>query len=71
MREKVKEFLGGMALSEFYGPMGMPIGMPIGNPKSRTLKCSRVLSSTLEDSLKFMRLGIGLTKHQRARHSGT
>jgi hypothetical protein len=30
LREKVKKFLGGMALSEFYGPIGMPIDMPMG-----------------------------------------
>jgi hypothetical protein len=30
LREKVEIFLGGIALSEFYGPIGMPMGMPMG-----------------------------------------
>jgi hypothetical protein len=27
LREKVEKFLGGIVLSEFYGPMGMPMGI--------------------------------------------
>jgi hypothetical protein len=30
LREKVKGFLGGIALSEFYGIIGLPMGIPIG-----------------------------------------
>jgi len=30
LRGKVERFLGGIALSEFYGPMDRPMGMPMG-----------------------------------------
>jgi hypothetical protein len=37
LREKVKGFLGGIALSELYRIMGLPIGIPIGVQRFRLI----------------------------------
>jgi hypothetical protein len=38
LREKVKGFLGGIALSEFYGIIGLPIGILIGVQRFRLIE---------------------------------
>jgi hypothetical protein len=37
LREKVEGFLGGIALSEFHGIMGLPMGIPMGVQRFRPI----------------------------------